>query len=152
MKAETLLPLGKLDPGLAQPDATGRLGHRARSAHGGRSRLPRPPHGGDQRRPLPRACRCSHETDSVHIGTSVSIAFARSPFVTAMTAWTMQKLANGRFELGLGSQVGAHIRRRFGLPSHPAVRGCAITSMRSSLFGEAGKPSLESILKATLPP
>ena len=43
------------------------------------------------------------------------IAFARSPAVTAMFAWSMQKLSRGRFTLGLGSQVRAHIQRRFGV-------------------------------------
>jgi probable F420-dependent oxidoreductase len=55
----------------------------------------------------------------VHIGTSVAIAFARSPFVIAQAAWTAQKISQGRFELGLGSQVKGHIRRRFGLQWHP---------------------------------
>jgi alkanesulfonate monooxygenase SsuD/methylene tetrahydromethanopterin reductase-like flavin-dependent oxidoreductase (luciferase family) len=45
----------------------------------------------------------------------VVIAFARSPAVTAMFAWSMQKLSRGRFTLGLGSQVRAHIQRRFGV-------------------------------------
>jgi probable F420-dependent oxidoreductase len=58
-------------------------------------------------------------TSRVRLGTSVAIAFARSPYVTAMSAWTLQKLSNGRFELGLGSQVRGHIRRRFGLQWHP---------------------------------
>ena len=55
----------------------------------------------------------------VHVGTSVAIAFARSPYVIAQAAWTAQKISNGRFELGLGSQVKGHIRRRFGLQWHP---------------------------------
>lgn len=121
MKAETLLPLGKLDPGLAQPDAPLDVSTIAREA---RTVDALGYHGllmeETKDDPYPVLAVAAQETDSVHIGTSVSIAFARSPFVTAMTAWTMQKLANGRFELGLGSQVGAHIRRRFGLPSHPA--------------------------------
>ena len=54
-------------------------------------------------------------TKQVHVGTSVAIAFARSPFVTAQAAWTAQKISGGRFELGLGSQVRGHIRRRFGM-------------------------------------
>jgi probable F420-dependent oxidoreductase len=37
-----------------------------------------------------------------------------------MSAWTLQKLSGGRFTLGLGTQVKAHIERRFGMPSSPA--------------------------------
>ena len=37
-----------------------------------------------------------------------------------MSAWTLQKLSRGRFTLGLGTQVKAHIERRFGLPWSPA--------------------------------
>ena len=44
-------------------------------------------------------------TERLKIGTSVAIAFPRSPTVTAMSAWTLAKLSQGRFTLGLGSQV-----------------------------------------------
>ena len=37
-----------------------------------------------------------------------------------MSAWTLQKLSHGRFTLGLGTQVKAHIERRFGMPWSPA--------------------------------
>jgi probable F420-dependent oxidoreductase len=43
------------------------------------------------------------------------MAFARSPTATAMSAWSLQKLSDGRFVLGLGSQVRAHVERRFGM-------------------------------------
>jgi alkanesulfonate monooxygenase SsuD/methylene tetrahydromethanopterin reductase-like flavin-dependent oxidoreductase (luciferase family) len=55
-------------------------------------------------------------TRTLKLGTSVAIAFPRSPTVTAMSAWTLQKLSRGRFTLGLGTQVKAHIERRFGMP------------------------------------
>src|SRR6202008_686671 len=60
-------------------------------------------------------------TRTLKLATSVAIAFPRSPTVTAMSAWTLQKLSGGRFTLGLGTQVKAHIERRFGLPWTPAV-------------------------------
>ena len=59
-------------------------------------------------------------TARLKLATSVAIAFPRSPTVTAMSAWTLQKLSRGRFTLGLGTQVKAHIERRFGLPWSPA--------------------------------
>jgi alkanesulfonate monooxygenase SsuD/methylene tetrahydromethanopterin reductase-like flavin-dependent oxidoreductase (luciferase family) len=38
-----------------------------------------------------------------------------------MSAWTLQKLSSGRFTLGLGTQVKAHVERRFGMPWTPAA-------------------------------
>ncbi len=62
-------------------------------------------------------------TQTVHLGTNIAIAFARSPFSTAMTAWDLQHLSRGRFHLGLGTQVRAHIERRFSMPfERPAAR------------------------------
>jgi probable F420-dependent oxidoreductase len=56
-------------------------------------------------------------------GTSIAVAFARSPMTVAYSAWDLQALTGGRFHLGLGSQVKAHIERRFSMPwSHPAAR------------------------------
>jgi probable F420-dependent oxidoreductase len=59
----------------------------------------------------------------VQLGTAVAIAFARSPMTTAQTAHDLQVLTGGRFLLGLGSQVKAHVERRFAMPwSRPAAR------------------------------
>jgi probable F420-dependent oxidoreductase len=59
----------------------------------------------------------------LEFGTSIAVAFARSPMTVAHSAWDLQALSGGRFHLGLGSQVKAHIERRFSMPwSHPAVR------------------------------
>lgn len=52
-------------------------------------------------------------TSKIKLGTSIAVAFPRSPMITAYTAWDLQKASNGRFILGLGSQVRAHIQRRF---------------------------------------
>ena len=52
-------------------------------------------------------------TSGIKLGTSIAVAFARSPMVIAYTAWDLQAASNGRFILGLGSQVRAHIQRRF---------------------------------------
>ncbi len=46
-------------------------------------------------------------------GTAIALAFPRSPMVTAMTSWDLARLTAGRFLLGLGTQVKAHITRRF---------------------------------------
>jgi probable F420-dependent oxidoreductase len=52
----------------------------------------------------------------VQLGTNVAIAFPRSPMVTAQLAWDLQALSSGRFRLGLGTQVKAHIERRYASP------------------------------------
>ena len=54
-------------------------------------------------------------TSRMHFGTAVAIAFARSPATLAYTAWDLAGASNGRFVLGLGTQVKAHIQRRFGM-------------------------------------
>ena len=52
-------------------------------------------------------------TSSIKLGTSIAVAFPRSPMVIAYTAWDIQRASAGRFILGLGSQVRAHNQRRF---------------------------------------
>ncbi len=46
--------------------------------------------------------------------TNVAIAFPRSPIHLAHAAYDLQLLSEGRFSLGLGSQVKAHVERRYG--------------------------------------
>jgi probable F420-dependent oxidoreductase len=59
----------------------------------------------------------------VDLMTNVAIAFPRSPVHLAHAAWDLQALSGGRFRLGLGSQVRAHVERRYGATwSHPAAR------------------------------
>lgn len=55
-------------------------------------------------------------TTRLHYGTGVAIAFARSPGSLAYQAWDLAQASSGRFILGLGTQVKAHIERRFGMP------------------------------------
>jgi probable F420-dependent oxidoreductase len=47
------------------------------------------------------------------IYTNVAIAFPRSPLHLAHTAWDLQRLSQGRFALGLGTQVRRHIESRY---------------------------------------
>ena len=57
-------------------------------------------------------------TDRARLGTAVATAFTRSPMVTALTAWDLQRASDGRFVLGLGTQVAAHNARRYATPSN----------------------------------
>jgi probable F420-dependent oxidoreductase len=62
-------------------------------------------------------------TERLELTTAVAIALARSPMTLAHQAWDLQALSRGRFHLGLGSQVRAHIERRFSMPwTAPAAR------------------------------
>jgi probable F420-dependent oxidoreductase len=61
---------------------------------------------------LPLAIAAEH-TERVTLGTNVAISFPRSPLVTAQIAWDLQQLSGGRFRLGLGTQVKAHVERRY---------------------------------------
>ena len=62
-------------------------------------------------------------SESIELRTSVAIAFARSPMASANLGWDLQTMSNGRFTLGLGSQVKGHNIRRFSVPwSPPAPR------------------------------
>ena len=64
---------------------------------------------------LPLALAAEH-TERLELGTAIAVAFARSPLVVAATAWDLARQSHGRFLLGLGTQVRAHVERRFGMP------------------------------------
>ena len=71
---------------------------------------------------LPCALIAEHTT-RLNFGTAVAVSFARSPTNLAYTAWDLAAQSNGRFILGLGTQVKAHIERRFGQPWPESVTG-----------------------------
>lgn len=62
-------------------------------------------------------------TKSVKVGTNIAVAFARSPYCLAQTAYNLSQLSGGRFVLGLGSQIKAHIEKRFSMqwPTRPVA-------------------------------
>jgi probable F420-dependent oxidoreductase len=71
---------------------------------------------------LPLALAAEHTT-KLQLMTAIAVAFARSPMTLAHVAHDLNSFSSGRFILGLGSQVKAHIERRFSMPwSHPAAR------------------------------
>jgi probable F420-dependent oxidoreductase len=65
--------------------------------------------------PFQALALAAEHTGRIELGTGVAIAFARSPALLAYSAWDLAALSGGRFSLGLGTQVRAHIERRFGL-------------------------------------
>lgn len=71
---------------------------------------------------LPLALAAEH-TEKIELGTAIAVAFPRSPTVFAQIAWDLQNASNGRFILGLGTQVKPHIERRFAAVwEHPAAK------------------------------
>ena len=59
-------------------------------------------------------CAAAALCDSgLDITTGIAVAFPRSPMVTAATAWELAEASTGRFRLGIGPQVRAHIERRY---------------------------------------
>ena len=71
---------------------------------------------------LPCALIAEH-TRELQFGTAIAVSFARSPATQAYSAWDLAAQSGGRFIMGLGTQVKAHIERRFGLPWPDSVTG-----------------------------
>lgn len=70
--------------------------------------------------PLVMAAEHAPELD---IATGIAVAFPRNPMHLAYQAWDLQKFSNGKFLLGIGSQIKAHIEKRFGVDfTPPAAR------------------------------
>jgi probable F420-dependent oxidoreductase len=71
---------------------------------------------------LPLVLAAEH-TERISLMTAVAIAFARNPMTVAHTGWDLQAASGGRAVVGLGSQIRAHVERRFSMPwSDPAKR------------------------------
>ena len=65
----------------------------------------------------------AQDTNRLELGTGITVAFARSPMIVAQIANDLQLASEGRFLLGLGSQIKPHIEKRFSMPwSKPAAR------------------------------
>lgn len=124
MKSETMLPLGKVDPGLREPDTPLDV----RTIVEGAGEIESLGYHGIaveecKDDPYQQLTLASVNTSKLELATSVAMAFPRSPTITAMSAWTLQKASSGRLILGLGSQVRGHIKRRYGMEwTAPAPR------------------------------
>jgi probable F420-dependent oxidoreductase len=72
---------------------------------------------------FPALALAARATGTITLQSSIAVAFARNPMSLAVLANDLQLISGGRFQLGLGSQVQAHIERRFAMPwSRPAAR------------------------------
>jgi len=116
MRLESLLPLGKLDPGLRAPE----VGLDLAAVTADARLLEELGYDGvvieeTKQDPYIVMALAAQATTRLKVGTAIAMAFPRSPTITALSAWTLQKLSCGRFTLGLGPQVRAHIERRYGM-------------------------------------
>lgn len=76
-----------------------------------------------RRDPYLVAASALRATKTATVGLDVAVAFARTPAATAQAAWDLAGYGDGRFILGLGSQVGPTLRARYGLElDRPAAR------------------------------
>ena len=62
-----------------------------------------------------QAYEAVRRTDTIGVGTAIAVALARNPMTVAYSAWNLADVSGGRFTLGLGSQVKAHIERRYSM-------------------------------------
>jgi len=86
------------------------------------------------------------------LATGVAVAFPRSPMVTASTAWELAELSGGRFRLGLGTQVRAHIERRYAAafdPPGPRLREYvqAVKASFAAFRGEDARGDLDPMVE-----
>lgn len=84
----------------------------------------------------------------LQVGTNIAVAFARSPFVVAQTAWNLAGLSGGRFLLGLGTQIKPHVEKRFSMawPESPAGAMAEYLDLLRHLFeafGQGRPPSFK---------
>ncbi len=73
--------------------------------------------------PFVAAALAAIATRNCRVGTGIALGLPRTPMDLAYAAWDLQALSGGRFALGLGSQVRAHVERRYGAAwDRPAAR------------------------------
>jgi probable F420-dependent oxidoreductase len=53
------------------------------------------------------------QAKALDFSTGIAVAFPRSPMISAQLAWELAANTQGRFRLGLGSQVKGHVVRRY---------------------------------------
>jgi probable F420-dependent oxidoreductase len=95
-------------------------------------------------------------TTRVRVGTSIALAFPRSPVITAMEARDLAELSGGRFVLGLGTQVKRVNELRFATPfEHPAPKMSELVDVLRATwraFGGAPIDHRGRFYTVTMPP
>jgi probable F420-dependent oxidoreductase len=91
------------------------------------------------------SCAAAVLATDIDVMTGIAVAFPRSPMITAQTAWELAEASDGRFRLGLGTQVRAHIERRYGTafdPPGPRMRDY-VDAVRACFAAFRGTAALE---------
>ena len=91
----------------------------------------------------------AEHTERITVRTSVALAFTRSPTLLAYAAWDLAKVSDGRFQLGLGTQIRQNIEDRYAVPfgEDPIGRlGDYVGAVRAAFasFVSGRAPSYES--------
>ena len=107
-------------------------------------------------------CAAAALASELDLLTGVAVAFPRSPMVTAQVAWELAEASGGRFRLGLGTQVRAHVERRYGAAFDPpgprlreyvqAVRACFTAFRGEAPLAHEGEHWSLSLLPAMWSP
>ena len=58
---------------------------------------------------LPLVLAAEH-SKQVALGTSIAVAFPRTPAILAHIAWDLARYSQGRFKMGLGTQINNHFQ------------------------------------------
>ena len=91
------------------------------------------------------SCAAAALAADIDLLTGVAVAFPRSPMVTAQVAWELADVTGGRFRLGLGTQVRAHVERRYGVDFDPPGPRMAdyVEAVRACFAGFRGEAPLD---------
>jgi probable F420-dependent oxidoreductase len=91
---------------------------------------------------FPAATAAALAAPDLEISTGVTVAFPRSPMITAQVAWELQEATGGKFRLGLGTQVRTHVVRRYGVEfEHPGPRmRDYVLAVKACFAGFRGEP------------
>jgi probable F420-dependent oxidoreductase len=79
----------------------------------------------------------AQNTENVDLITSIAVAFSRTPMTLANIGHDLNAASKGRFVLGLGSQIRAHITKRFSMPwSSPAAGIREVVLPKRAIWGK----------------
>jgi probable F420-dependent oxidoreductase len=91
------------------------------------------------------SCAAAALAADIDLATGIAVAFPRSPMVTAQVAWELAETSGGRFRLGIGTQVRAHVERRYAstfAPAGPRLREY-VQALRAIFRAFSGEERLE---------
>jgi probable F420-dependent oxidoreductase len=94
----------------------------------------------------------AEHTERLTIRTAVTLAFTRSPTLTAYAAWDLSAFSKGRFELGLGPQIRQNIEERMGMPwSSPVARMRSFITALHAMYDAFRTGELAPVLDGDYP-